>query len=1128
MESGTPRTRKAAPAMKRALSYADALRLLGGDDPALAEFGEAAVGGALGALGVPDVLGLHRQIVRCGQAALTGIREKVTGTSRWDRTERVAAADLVLRITALFEALGELLDRPGTPLGLRDLRIRGDEQYALFGEVLREAGRDPAPPHLGGTGSAPPFRHAAAVLLRFLQGLDAWERLDDTARSRLAGTLAEELPELARRRHAESYRRLAADVPEFGVWADLAAHEQTRRQVEEVRVGLAEMAGLLERMAAPGPGRRLTELERLYQGVLDRPVLDTTEAPDGVVLPPVRDAYLDLGGLLRFAGADANPSADSWWEGAVRHDDLQPLLVSLLTRRECLFRPIVLLGHPGSGKSQLTRMLAARLPAGDFLPLRVELRSVPADAPIHVQLDEALSATLHTRVSWRDLADAARGALPVVILDGLDELLQATGVNRSDYLEQVQQFQERQADLGRPVAVVVTSRTVVAARTRFPVGTPVVRLEPFTEAQITRMLQVWNAANAAALAARGLRPLPARTLLRHRELAEQPLLLFMLLVFDADGNRLQQDSSELGRAELYERLLTAFAEREVRKHRPHLGGAELARAVQEELRRLEVVAVAMFARHQQWVGSEQLEADLAVLFPDAGVHAGQAGLGGRISAAHQVLGQFFFVHESRAVQQEGPRSVYEFLHATFGEYLVARTVVGELDDLVAARSLAARMRTPRPVDTGRFYALTSFAALAGRSAAVEFAAELLAARTRGGHDRAEYRSLLVEMFRAAPYPRTGTAVDYRPYEATVARRLAAHTANLVTLLVLVADEVDLAELFPDSGQPWLPWREVAGTWRALPGDEWFGLMDTVRLRHLGHWEEDGTPRALLSRERREPVNVGECVGFELRVNAAGKLGVTNPYTLTVDYESTTSRLLRSLGLRMQGWSARLVIMLGPYLRHVDEDLGTWLSGRLAYQALLSEQFDSRMLLSEQARSRAWTAGPDAARAGDPRAPGVLLSWTDIGDVLELRLGLPWAAEDPTDRLVRYWRLLRGSVLGRLELTVLRQAAEELAVLGARSDPDAHVLSAVLRTEVRDYLRSVGSVAADPRLTSWSVRPVLDMLRPHFGGSEDFDRTCDRITALAAANDAPGGSASPPAPRRHLPEDPQRGFTDRTG
>src|SRR5690606_4375617 len=100
-------------------------------------------------------------------------------------------------ITALFEALGELLDRPGTPLGLRDLRIRGDEQYALFGEVLREAGRDPAPPHLGGTGSAPPFRHAAAVLLRFLQGLDAWERLDDTARSRLAGTLAEELPELA-------------------------------------------------------------------------------------------------------------------------------------------------------------------------------------------------------------------------------------------------------------------------------------------------------------------------------------------------------------------------------------------------------------------------------------------------------------------------------------------------------------------------------------------------------------------------------------------------------------------------------------------------------------------------------------------------------------------------------------------------------------------------------------------------------------------------------------------------------------------------------------------------------------------------------------------------------------------
>ncbi|MEY9212720.1 ATP-binding protein [Thermobifida halotolerans] len=1092
---------------KKTLSYADALRILGGDDPTLLGFGEAVGGGTLGALGVPDVLGLQSLLVRCGHAAVTGIREKITGVSRWDRTERVAAADLILRITALFEALDELLDRPECPLALKDLRITGDEQYALLTDVLRDAERAaPAlPPSSDGVEHAPPYRRSAQVLRRFLRGLEAWDRLDETGRARLDETL-EELPDLARRRHVESYRKLAADVPEFGVWANLAAHEDTRGRVEEVRVGLAGMADLLERMTAPGTARRLTELERLYRAVLDKPVLDTDETPDGVVLPPVREAYLDLGGLLRVADADARPSADTWWEGAARHDNLQPLLVSLLTRRECHFRPVVLLGHPGAGKSQLTRMLAARLPSGDFLPLRVELRSVQADAPIHTQIDEGLSATLHTRVSWRDLADQAEGALPVVILDGLDELLQATGADRSDYLEQVQRFQEHQADLGRPVAVIVTSRTVVAERTRFPLGTPVIRLEPFTDAQITCMLRIWNRANAAALAARGLRPLEPETLLDYRELAEQPLLLFMLLVFDADGNALQRDAAALGRAELYERLLTSFAEREVRKHHSHLGGAELARAVEDELRRLEVVATAMFVRHRQWVSADELDADLAALFPDAAVRPEQAGLGGRTGPAHQVLGRFFFVHEARAVRREEHRSVYEFLHATFGEYLVARAVVNELSDLVADRAHAARRRVPVPPDTGRFHALTSFAALAGRAAVVEFAADLLAARTREARERAEYRSLLVEMFRAAPYPRTGSAVDYRPYEATIARRLAAHTANLVTLLVLVADEVDLAELFPDSGQPWLPWRETAGTWRALPGDEWFGFMDTVRLRHLGHWEEDGTPRALLRRERREPVNVGECTGFELRVNATGRLDITDPYTLTVDYEGTTSRLLRSLGLRMQGWSARLVLMLGPYLKHVDSDLGTWVTADRAVRI----------------------AGrtPEHVTVDHWDFPS---SWTTISHLLDLRLGWPGTDEDWDNRLLSYLRLLDLARTSHPRLDVpqvvaLREAVEDLHLLRLRpSPPDRPSPYNELRSVLALYLQRVHSVAGSPRVTA-SLRLVLDALRPYLEEAEEYDQNYDRILGLAAANDGPSDSDHLPEHLPHLPQDTPGGFT----
>jgi hypothetical protein len=54
----------------------------------------------------------------------------------------------------------------------------------------------------------------------------------------------------------------------------------------------------------------------------------------------------------------------------------------------------------------------------------------------------------------------------MVMLDGFDELLQATGVSQSDYLEKVAEFQRREADQGRPVAALVTSRTAVADRAR--------------------------------------------------------------------------------------------------------------------------------------------------------------------------------------------------------------------------------------------------------------------------------------------------------------------------------------------------------------------------------------------------------------------------------------------------------------------------------------------------------------------------------------------------------------------------------------------------------------------------------------------------------------------------------------
>ena len=127
----------------------------------------------------------------------------------------------------------------------------------------------------------------------------------------------------------------------------------------------------------------------------------------------------------------------------------------------------------------------------------------------------------------------------MVLLDGFDELLQATGVSQTDYLRKVAEFQDREADQRRPVAVLVTSRTAVADRAQPVPGMVVARLEPFREAQISQWLGVWNDTNAAGFAARA-GTLAPQTALAHAELASQPLLLLLLALYDADGNPLQR------------------------------------------------------------------------------------------------------------------------------------------------------------------------------------------------------------------------------------------------------------------------------------------------------------------------------------------------------------------------------------------------------------------------------------------------------------------------------------------------------------------------------------------------------------------------------------------------------------
>ncbi|TMR07000.1 hypothetical protein ETD83_02345 [Actinomadura soli] len=783
------------------------------------------------------------ELVRLSRELVSTLSERLSGLGRFERSERLVAAHSVIVVTAFFERL-EKID---LPFEVSELQLGRSGQIAfatgddagdgrmreLVRTLLHSDVPMPAPQW--------PYEITMAALHDFYDDLStavqqviaattAWRELSEQESHQLEAAVRDDLPERALRRYEEMFRRLAGEFPEVAFWANLVDHQATRAEVRGLRGGLEVMERLLEQVAADrDTGDVGGALARYHQVALSKPVLEMGSGED-LVLPPLGDIYVNPDFRAAYVDSGDLVARESWWREHSVRTDLHGFLLGHLTSPQATEAPLLILGQPGSGKSVLTRILAAKLSPRDFLVVRVVLREVRADTDLQSQIEEAIRMTTGEDVSWPRLVRRAGGALPVVMLDGFDELLQATGVNQSDYLVQAARLQRREAEQGRPVAVVVTSRTTVADRARAVDSMIAVQLEPFREAQIERWLGVWNAANSAVLARRHLRPLPLEAVLQHRELTAQPLLLLMLALYDADHNLLQRSSTTLQAADLYERLLRRFAERENSKTHRSSSKADLARAVDVELTRLSIVAFAMFNRNRQWTTPEELDGDLSTLLPEMHSARGKTtSMQSPLSDSELTIGRFFFIHEARAQRGESQLSTYEFLHATFGEYLVARLVVHELDALAAAAELAAAQTRRTPIDDAFLHALLSYAALTTRQSTVDFLRDRLV--TIPAQRRPVIRDLLLRLFHGSLEERSAGAYDgYRPAAVSVPGRHAAYAANLMLLITLLGTPVAVNELFPDRAKPIAQWRRLAYLWRAqLTAEGWSGLVHSLKV-----------------------------------------------------------------------------------------------------------------------------------------------------------------------------------------------------------------------------------------------------------------------------------------------------------
>ena len=244
--------------------------------------------------------------------------------------------------------------------------------------------------------------------------------------------------------------------------------------------------------------------------------------------------------------------------------------------------------------------------------------------------------------------------------------------------------------------MIITSRITLIDKATVPEGSTVVRLLEFDKRQRDCWSDVWNKANVNYFRECKIQEF---ILPDDREsgsdkilsLAEQPLLLLMLALYDSQDNQLRK-SRGLDRTKLYDSLLKRFVMRERGKEKGFEENKpkERKRALNTEMQRLGVAALGMYNRRKVHIISTELDADLAFFNLEREVPARQ---GRSLSQADLLLGSFFFVHKSQARHQVSARtaaeevregtkessadetSAFEFLHNTFGEFLTADFVL---------------------------------------------------------------------------------------------------------------------------------------------------------------------------------------------------------------------------------------------------------------------------------------------------------------------------------------------------------------------------------------------------------------------------------------------------------------------
>jgi energy-coupling factor transporter ATP-binding protein EcfA2 len=357
-------------------------------------------------------------------------------------------------------------------------------------------------------------------------------------------------------------------------------------------------------------------------------------------------------------------TADSLGEKAEKGENIGNYLLQTLVDPNYATKPIILLGNPGAGKSMLSKMFAGLLcETNDFIPFLIKLRSVASSsASISEHINKGLANSIENSsdVNWLDWAKEFKNRTPVIIMDGFDELMQTSNRELNGYVDSIREFQEKAINSGVCVRIILTSRITVMQDVSIPEGTKIIKLDSFDTKRRDLWIRKWNDAQE--------KPKYKFAIPKNDKielLAKEPLLMFMLAVYDFENSELQNMASDknFNQSKLYDSLLERFIKRQLEKNPVFRDASKSQKDKEEELFRLRLgmIALMMFMNDTTSRDTQKLSEEMAAF----GIHKSSM-------QTENILGGFFFIHENKSTtESDAEKFNYEFLHKTFGEFLAA-------------------------------------------------------------------------------------------------------------------------------------------------------------------------------------------------------------------------------------------------------------------------------------------------------------------------------------------------------------------------------------------------------------------------------------------------------------------------